>query len=33
MVISLQCVLKKYDYSAPNEVHLPALLRYAIDTL
>ena len=30
MVISLQRVLIKYDYSAPDEVHLPALLRYDI---
>lgn len=28
MVVSLQRVLAKYEYSAPNGVHLPALLRY-----
>lgn len=28
MVVSLQRVLAKYDYNAPSEVHLPALLRY-----
>lgn len=28
MVVSLQRVLAKYEYSAPSGVHLPALLRY-----
>ena len=28
IIASLQKVLQKYDYNAPNEVHLPALLRF-----
>lgn len=27
-IASLQRILKKYDYGAPNGVHVPALLRY-----
>ena len=29
IVASLQRVLEKYNYNAPTEVHLPALLRFA----
>lgn len=29
IINSLQRVLEKYNYNAPNEIHLPALLRYA----
>lgn len=29
IVAALQRVLQKYDYNAPAEVHLPALLRFA----
>ena len=29
-IISLQQVLRKYNYKAPSGVHLPALLRYGI---
>ena len=28
---SLQRVLEKHDYQVPNEIHLPALLRYLSD--
>ena len=32
-VMSLQRVLSKYNYGAPNSIHLPALLRYILTSL